>query len=65
MKTIGIVSGAVLFAAAGLGISASAVKQAAAKPVVQKASVARSALTDACSYAGWNCAPMYESSARK
>src|ERR1700678_2422196 len=37
MKTIGIVSGAVLFAVAGLGISASAVKQGVAKPVVQKA----------------------------
>ena len=37
MKTIGIVSGVVLFAVAGLGISSGALKQAAAKPVAQKA----------------------------
>jgi mono/diheme cytochrome c family protein len=36
MKTIGIVSGVVLFAVAGLGISSGALKQAAAKPVAQK-----------------------------
>ena len=35
MKTIGIVSAAVLLAMAGLGISAGAIKQAAAKPVAQ------------------------------
>jgi mono/diheme cytochrome c family protein len=37
MKTIGIVSGVVLFAVAGVGISTRAVKQAAPKPIPQKA----------------------------